>query len=634
MNTLNRVVLLVSFFVIASCGGGGGGGGGSEDPYTPPTPTNSAPTITNTVFNISVAENQTSAFTVSASDSDGDTLTYSLSGTDSALMSVSSSGVVTFNTAPDFENPSDSNADNVYEVTATVSDGSLTDSENFMVTVTNDTSDDVTTEGFNGTLVAAGPVQGATVCIQVNTGNCTGAQYTTTTAQDGTFSLTVDSGTTGVLRGEGGFDPVTNLQFGEGDSLALGQPVTDQNVVISVISEFMNEGTTTNYNAYKTSLGIDSSFMIRFDNPFSNLDNAANNKAAVVNTQLFVLGKVLESIHTINSGSGARFKVSNAILARSGTETSLGDTTFIKDLLTNYDADFSPSSQQLIDLSSGISAYMQKINANSSNSHSHFMQVGVSELSTLMSAVMSGTASSTELDKLVFNTIDWINEDTAWSGGTITDNESKLNEMFYTLSNNGSANYVVDNINPSDTEFIIYVKEGDVIKFEAATTVTSNHPFKMSTVQNATSSDSGEIGTAEGWNQDTMTLTVSSSTPETIYPYCDFHSGMYSRGKIVKVSSFTQSNIDVTSATGALQVKGTVATGPFKGASGYTYKVYLNSQGGSEHTHTFHEYPGITFYMPADQGYHGSESSSSDTPFKAKSHYTSSSSDDTTSDNY
>ncbi len=632
MNTLNRVVLLVSFFVIASCGGGGGGGG-SEDSYTPPAQTNSAPTITNTVFNISVQENQTSAFTISASDPDGDSLTYSLSGTDSALLSVSSSGVVTFNTAPDYENPSDSNADNVYGVTATVSDGSLTDSESFMITVTNDTSDDVTTEGYDGTLVAAGPVQGATICIQVNTGTCTGAQFTTTSAQDGTFSLTVDSGTTGVLRGEGGFDPVTNLQFGEGDSLALGQPVTDQNVVISVISEFMNEGTTSNYDAYKTSLGIDPSFMIRFDNPFSDLNNAANNKAAVVNTQLFVLGKVLESIHTIDSGSGARFKVSNAILARSGTETSLGDTTFIKDLLTNYDTEFSPSSQQLIDLSSGISAYMQKINANSSNSHSHFLQVGVSELSSLMSAVMSGTATSTELDKLVFNTIDWINDDTSWNGGAITDNESNLNEMNYTLSNNGSSNYVVDNINPSNTEFIIYVKEGDVIKFEATTAVTSGHPFKMSTVQNATSSDSGQIGTAEGWNQDTMTLTVSSSTPETLYPYCDFHSGMYSQGKIVKVSSYTQANIDITGVTSALQVKGTVATGPFKGASGYTYKVYLNSQSGSEHTHTFHEYPGLTFYMPADQGYHGSETSSTDTPFKAKSHYATTG-DDSISDDY
>ena len=631
MNTLNRVVLLVSFFVIASCGGGGGGGG-YGDSYTPPAQTNGAPTITNTVFNISVQENQTSAFTISASDPDGDSLTYSLSGTDSALLSVSSSGVVTFNTAPDYENPSDSNADNVYGVTATVSDGSLTDSESFMITVTNDTSDDVTTAGYDGTLVAAGPVQGATVCIQVNTGTCSGAQFTTTSAQDGTFSLTVDSGTTGVLRGEGGFDPVTNLQFGEGDSFALGQPVTDQNVVISAISEIMNEYNSTDYDAFKTKLGIDPSFMIRFDNPFSNLDNAANNKAAVINTQLVVLGKVLEAIHTTTSGSVGN-RVSDAIINKSTTETSLGDTTFIKDLLTNYDADFSPSSQQLIDLSSGISAYMQKINANSSNSHSHFMQVGMSELSTLMSAVMSGTASSTELDKLVFNTIDWINDDTSWNGGAITDNESNLNEMNYTLSNNGSSNYVVDNINPSNTEFIIYVKEGDVIKFEATTAVTSGHPFKMSTVQNATSSDSGQIGTAEGWNQDTMTLTVSSSTPETLYPYCDFHSGMYSQGKIVKVSSYTQANIDITSVTSALQVKGTVATGPFKGASGYTYKVYLNSQGGSEHTHTFHEYPGLTFYMPADQGYHGSETSSTDTPFKAKSHYATTG-DDSISDGY
>ena len=620
MNTLNRVVLLSSIFIIASCGGGGGGGGGS-DYSPPPTPTNSAPTITNSVFSISVQENQTSAFTISASDPDGDSLTYSISGTDSALLSVSTSGVVTFNSAPDFENPSDSNADNIYMITATVSDGSLTDSEDFTVTVTNDTSDDApTSTSFDGTLVAAGPVQGATVCIQVNTGTCTGAELTTTSAQDGTFSLTVDSGTTGVLRGEGGFDPVTNLQFGEGDSLALGQPVTDQNVVISAISQLMNEDNSTDYDTFKTKLGIDPSFMIRFDNPFSNLDNAANNKAAVVNTQLVVLGKVLEAIHTTTTGSVGN-RVADAITGRSTAETSLGDTTFIKDLLTNYDTDFSPSSQQLIDLSSGISAYMQKINANSSNSHSHFMQVGVSELAVLMDSVMDGTASSTELDKLVFNTIDWINDDTAWSGGTITDNESYLNVMTYSLSNNGSSNYIVDSINPSNTEFIIYVKEGDVIEFEASSSVTSGHPFKMSTVQNATSTDSGQIGTSEGWNQDTMTLTVSSATPDTLYPYCDFHSGMYSQGKIVKVSSYTQSDLDITNASGALQVKGTVATGPFKGASGYTYKVYLNSQGGSEHTHTFHEYPGLTFYMPADQGYHGSETSSIDTPFKAKSHY-------------
>ena len=61
---------------------------------------------------------------------------------------------------------------------------------------------------------------------------------------------------------------------------------------------------------------------------------------------------------------------------------------------------------------------------------------------------------------------------------------------------------------------------------------------------------------------------------------------MYAGGKIVKVSSFEQAKIDITSASGALQIKGTVSTGPFQGASGYTHKVYLTRQSDDDHTHT------------------------------------------------
>ena len=43
------------------------------------------------------------------------------------LFSVSSSGVVTFNAAPDYENPSDADANNVYDLMASVSDGSLSE---------------------------------------------------------------------------------------------------------------------------------------------------------------------------------------------------------------------------------------------------------------------------------------------------------------------------------------------------------------------------------------------------------------------------------------------------------------------------------------------------------------------------
>ena len=80
-------------------------------------------------------------------------------------------------------------------------------------------------------------------------------------------------------------------------------------------------------------------------------------------------------------------------------------------------------------------------------------------------------------------------------------------------------------------------------------------------------------------------------------------------------------DIDIESSSGALQVKGTIATGPFKGASGYTYTVYLTSQGDNDHAHTFYEYPGLTFYMPDSGGYHGSETASSEGLFKPKSHY-------------
>ena len=626
MNTLKKVSLFICLFVITACGGGGGGGGMGGDGYGGGGSSNSSPSINNTVFNISVAENQTSAFTISASDPDGDSLSYSLSGADNSLFSVSTSGVVTFLTAPDFENPSDANVDNIYEIRASVSDGSASVSADFTVTVTNDTSDDATTEGFDGTILAMGPIQSATVCIEVSSGTCDGSQYSTTSAQDGTFSLTVDAGTTGVIRSEGGFDPVTSLQFMDSETLSLSQPVTDQNFLVTPLSTMLNEYNSTDYETLKSKLGIDSNFMIRFDNPFSNLSSSANNKAAVVYTQAIIIYDILEAINPNPTSNSNTYKFTESVFNRTGSETSLGDTTFIKDFLTNLDTGFSPSSQQLVDLSAGISAYMQKIYADSSNSLSHFAKAGVTELASLMKSVMDGNSTSDEIDKLTFNTIDWINENTSWAGGTITDNESSLNITSYALSNNGSSNYVVDNVNPSSTELIIYVKEGDVIKFEPTSSVTSNHPFKMSTVQNATSSDSGEIGSNEGWDQSNLTLTVGANTPDTIYPYCDFHSGMYSEGKIVKVSTYTQSNIDVTSSSAAMQVKGTIATGPFKGASGFTYKVYLSSQGDDDHPHTFYEYPGLTFYMPDSGGYHGSETSSSDEMFKPKSHFSTSSS--------
>ena len=51
----------------------------------------------------------------------GVTVTYSLGGADAALFSIDSSGNVSFNSSPDFENAADAGADNVYDIIVTAS---------------------------------------------------------------------------------------------------------------------------------------------------------------------------------------------------------------------------------------------------------------------------------------------------------------------------------------------------------------------------------------------------------------------------------------------------------------------------------------------------------------------------------
>ena len=87
--------------------------------------TGSAPTFAQASATVNVDENSAGTIYIAqASDVDaGDTLTYSISGTDSSLFTIDpSSGALSFNTAPDYENPSDSGADNTYDLTITATD--------------------------------------------------------------------------------------------------------------------------------------------------------------------------------------------------------------------------------------------------------------------------------------------------------------------------------------------------------------------------------------------------------------------------------------------------------------------------------------------------------------------------------
>jgi hypothetical protein len=626
-----NILVVIATITIAACGGGGGGGGsdygggggGGGGGYG-----NNPPTITNSTSSYSAVENQTGAFLVTATDSDGDALTYSItSGADSSLFTINTTGSVSFNTAPDFEVPGDSNADNVYELEVSVSDGTASDSQAFTVTVTNDTSDDPVTSNYDGVLIRDGYIQSATVCIPVTNSDgdetCTGATYSTSTNSDGTFSLEVDDGVSGKIRAEDGFNPVTN----DADAfvMTIEDPVIDQNFVVSPLSTALDLDSRFTFTNLKEKLGLDTNFMIRFDDPYLSVNDAASNKAALVNTQLLIMYEtcsVLQEMSGLTGNATCVANVNDGIFNRdAATETSLGDTTLVRDVLLNIDLpDYTVTNEQLENLSGSFSSFLQKVYVNSDNEQAYFAMTARDYVAPLMKGILDNSVDAAEIDQIIFNTLDWISEKS--SRTNLIDTED-FRTTTYTVGNSGSAYYTVDGIDADSTPLIIYARVGDTIVFEpTANSVFSAHPFEISTIANDTSG-SNNIGSPEGWDQSSHTLTVTDSTPTTLYPHCGVHTGMYTNGRIEIVTTFDPSLIDITSASSGLEVSGTVSVGPFKGASGNTHTVYLRAAdaGADYHEHQFHELPGLTFYMPADQGYHGATNSSGQTKFKTKSHY-------------
>lgn len=113
----------VSILALSSCGGEDG----STSTPLPPAPTNAAPVFMSAGSAV-VPENRTgAAYQASATDADGQSLTYTIvGGSDAGQFTITQAGALSFNAAPDFETPKDANADNVYEVNLSVSDGITT----------------------------------------------------------------------------------------------------------------------------------------------------------------------------------------------------------------------------------------------------------------------------------------------------------------------------------------------------------------------------------------------------------------------------------------------------------------------------------------------------------------------------
>ena len=84
------------------------------------------------------AENWTSTvatYAVTGADANA-TTTWTLTGDDSDDFSISSAGALSFDSAPDYENATDGDSANVYEITVNASDGTNTGTLDVTITVT------------------------------------------------------------------------------------------------------------------------------------------------------------------------------------------------------------------------------------------------------------------------------------------------------------------------------------------------------------------------------------------------------------------------------------------------------------------------------------------------------------------
>ena len=179
--------------------------GGGSGPYSP---------VFTSTGSYSKQENSgTTVGTVTATDQDGDGVTFGFGGgVDDSKFNLSTAGALTFKAAPDYEVPTDSGSNHVYNIVVTATDDSATNestNKSISVSVTNDTSDDPTGGGGNcdtsGVTVAYGfdlNNPGSQTMVDVRRTEIVSMPFTALSdpTAGGTFSIASTTGNSDVRR--------------------------------------------------------------------------------------------------------------------------------------------------------------------------------------------------------------------------------------------------------------------------------------------------------------------------------------------------------------------------------------------------------------------------------------------------
>ena len=219
---------------------------------------NEAPVITSggggTAAAVTVAENTVAVIKVTSADADaGSTKAYSIiGGADSSKFTINAAtGELSFISAPNFEAPGDSGANNIYDVVVKVSDGVLSDTQSLAVSVGNVNEAPVITSGGGGVTAAVTLAENTTAVMTVTSSDSDAGKTATYSIAGGVDAakFTIDS-VTGALRFVTGPDFESPADAGANNSYDVKVQVSNgtltdtQSITVNVANVAENTGTT------------------------------------------------------------------------------------------------------------------------------------------------------------------------------------------------------------------------------------------------------------------------------------------------------------------------------------------------------------------------------------------------------
>jgi hypothetical protein len=396
--------------------------------------TNDAPVISSNAggasASISVAENATAVTTVVASDPEGTALTYSVSGTDAARFSISSStGVLTFSPAPNYESPTDSGTDNVYNVTVTASDGSATDTQALTITVTDVDEFDVgaVTDGNGGAnSVSENVANGTTVGV---TGSASDADGTTNTI---TYSLSDNAGGRFTIHGSTGVITVAN------GTLLNYESATSHSVTILATSA---DGSSSSQSFTINLVDVD-----EFDVGAVADGNAGANDVAENASNGSTVGVTASASDADGSNNTITYSLSDAAGGRFTIHASTGVVTVANGTLLNYETAASYVITALATSSDGSSS-SQNFTINLTDVDEFDVGV-VSDSNVAANSVAENAA----------------NGSTVGLTALASDADGTTNAITYTLSDSAGGRFAVHS-----STGVVTVADGTLLNYEAAT---------------------------------------------------------------------------------------------------------------------------------------------------------------------